>query len=148
MSDTELRRVTVDYVDVFARGLHARSPGATVCLLSGQGNDQSERSRIAFARYKGAAENALLRVGFARVYLVRPGYIYPVTPRREPNVGYRLLRALYPLASRVYRYVGVTSEEVARVMVHVGLRRQVGPVDVVVEHRDIKAIAEHLQRDS
>jgi uncharacterized protein YbjT (DUF2867 family) len=145
VSDEELRRVTVDYAEAFATALHARSPGATVCLLSGQGADQTERSRVAFARYKGAAEKALLGAGFARVHLFRPGYIYPVTPRREPNVGYRLLRAIYPVASRLYPNVGVTSEEVAQVMVEVGLRPPEG-ADVVVEHAAMKAIARRLRQ--
>ena len=51
---------------------------------------------MSFARYKGEAENALLASGFASVYIFRPAYIYPVTSRREPNFGYRLLRAIYP----------------------------------------------------
>jgi hypothetical protein len=51
---------------------------------------------MSFARFKGEAENALLARGFARVYIFRPAYIYPVTPRREPNFSYRLLRAIYP----------------------------------------------------
>jgi len=51
---------------------------------------------MSFARYKGEAENALLASGFASAYIFRPAYIYPVTPRREPNFGYRLLRAIYP----------------------------------------------------
>jgi uncharacterized protein YbjT (DUF2867 family) len=144
VSDDELRRVTVDYVGAFARALHARSPLATVCLLSGQGADHTERSRVAFARYKGAAEKALLCTGFTRVHCVRPGYIYPVTPRREPNVGYRVLRAIYPLASRIYPLVGVTSEEVARAMVHLGHRQGAAAGGVVTEHRDIKAIAGSL----
>ena len=51
---------------------------------------------LAFARYKGEAENALLAAGFPRVYIFRPAYIYPVQPRKEPNFSYRLLRAIYP----------------------------------------------------
>jgi uncharacterized protein YbjT (DUF2867 family) len=144
VSDEELRRVTVDYVAAFAAALRARSPAATVCLLSGQGADHRERSRMAFARYKGAAENALLGAGFPRVHLFRPGYIYPVTPRREPNAGYSILRALYPLASRIHPNVGVTSDEVARVMVHIGLASAPRAEDVVVEHGTIKAIAGRL----
>ena len=148
VSDAELRRITVDYVAAFADALHSRSPGATVCLLGGQGADQTERSRVPFARYKGAAEKALVRAGFARVHLFRPGYIYPVTPRREPNLGYRLLRAIYPLASRIYRNAGVTSEELARAMVQVGLRQGAAAGDLVIEHREIRAIAGSHHHDA
>ena len=32
---------------------------------------------------------------FTHVSIFRPAYIYPVEPRKEPNVSYRLLRAVY-----------------------------------------------------
>src|SRR6478752_9425652 len=97
VSDSELRTITVDYTVEFARVLRGRSPEATFSFLSGGGADPTGRSRMAFARYKGEAEKALAATGFPRVYIFRPGYIYPVQPRREPNVGYRLLRTIYPV---------------------------------------------------
>ena len=86
----------MDYSVEFARVLRASSPNATLAFLSGGGADPTGRSRIAFARYKGEAESALSAAGFPRLYILRPAYIYPVQPRREPNLGYRLLRAIYP----------------------------------------------------
>lgn len=141
VSDAELRRVTVDYTSAFAEALRARSPGAVVCFLSGQGADQREKSRVAFARYKGAAEKALLAAGFGRVYIFRPGYIYPTTPRREPNVGYRVLRRLYPVARRIYPNIGIASDDLARAMVHTGVHGLAGQGDVVLEHHTIRALA-------
>jgi uncharacterized protein YbjT (DUF2867 family) len=96
VSDTELRITTVDYTVEFARVLHGSSPGAAFSFLSGNGADQTGRSRMPFACCKGEAEKALLAAGFPRVYLFRPAYIYPVEPRKEPNLSYRLLRAIYP----------------------------------------------------
>src|ERR1700757_4398537 len=81
VSDAELRKTTVDYPVEFARVLHGSSPGATFSFLSGSGADPTGRSRIAFARYKGQAENALRAIAFPRVYIFRPAYIYPVEPR-------------------------------------------------------------------
>src|SRR6266851_4465763 len=94
--DAELRRITVDYPIEFARVLRASSPNAMFAFLSGSGADPTGRSRMAFARYKGEAEKALAAAGFPGVYSFRPAYIYPVQPRREPNLSYRLLRAIYP----------------------------------------------------
>ena len=85
VSDAALRRITVDYVVEFARVLRDSSPGATFEFLSGSGADPTGRSRMAFARYKGEAENALTAAGFPAVYIFRPAYIYPVQPRREPT---------------------------------------------------------------
>ena len=62
--DAEFRKITVDYTIEFARVLRASSPGAAFSFLSGSGADQTEQSRIAFARYKGKAEKALLAAGF------------------------------------------------------------------------------------
>ena len=52
---------------------------------------------MAFARYKGEAEQALLATGFPRVYIFRPAYIYPVEPRKEPTFSYSLMRWIYPV---------------------------------------------------
>src|SRR5579864_6280020 len=96
VTDTELRTITVDYTIEFARVLRASSPDAAFSFLSGSGADQTERSRMPFARYKGEAEKALLGAGFPHVYVFRPGYIYPVEPRKEPTFTYRLMRVIYP----------------------------------------------------
>jgi hypothetical protein len=69
VSDTQLHDVTVDYPIEFARVLHLSSPDSAFSFPSRSGADQSGRSRMAFARYKGEAETALLRTGFSRVYI-------------------------------------------------------------------------------
>ena len=139
--DDLFRQITVDYTLAFARSLHRASPQAAFCFLSGQGADQTEQSRIAFARYKGAAEKALLDFGFPLVHIFRPGYIYPVTPRKEPNLVYTITRFLYPLLRRLYPNLGISSEGLARVMVHVGLRGTGENANSVLENRDIRALA-------
>ena len=117
--DAELRRVTVDYAVEFARVFRASSPNATFAFLSGSGADPTGRSRIAFARYKGEAENALSAAGFPRLYILRPAYIYPVQPRREPNFGYRLLRAIYPAFRVLFPNQVIRADDLARTMVDV-----------------------------
>lgn len=136
--DEQFRRITVDYTVAFAEALHSSSPDAAFVLLSGQGADLTERSRIPFARYKGAAEKALMRAGFSRVHLFRPGYIYPVTARQEPNFGYRVLRRLYPLLRRVYPNIGVDSESLARQMLDAALWGTPGHSSAIIENREIR----------
>lgn len=141
VSDDELRRVTVDYAAAFAEALHARSPRAALCFLSGQGADPSETSRIAFARYKGAAENALQRIGFPRLHIFRPGYIYPVERREEPHLGYRVMRLLYPGLRVLFPNRVIRSDDLARAMVHAGLHGTGDHADPVLEHRDARDLA-------
>jgi uncharacterized protein YbjT (DUF2867 family) len=99
--DAELRKITVDYTNEFARVLRGGSPDAAFSFLSGSGADPTGRSRLPFARYKGEAEKALLAAGFPRVCIFRPAYIYPVEPRKEPNFSYRLLRGISSLPGAV-----------------------------------------------
>src|ERR1700745_3510510 len=120
--DLELTRFTVDYTIEFARVLRASSPNATFAFLSGSGADPTERSRMAFARYKGEAEKALSAAGFPHVYIFRPAYIYPVQPRREPNVSYRLLRAIYPVFRRLFPNQVIRADDLARTMEYAVVR--------------------------
>src|SRR5688572_24082386 len=59
VSDEMFKKITVDYAVQFAAALERYSPEATICLLSGAGADRTEKSRTAFARYKGMAENPI-----------------------------------------------------------------------------------------
>jgi uncharacterized protein YbjT (DUF2867 family) len=140
VSDRDLRTITVDYAVEFARVLHASSPQAALSFLSGNGADPTGRSRIAFARYKGAAENALTAAGFPDLYLFRPAYIYPVEPREEPNLGYRVLRAIYPVFRVLFPNQVVRADDLARAMVDVVLRETGKRGAVVLENRDIRAL--------
>jgi uncharacterized protein YbjT (DUF2867 family) len=142
--DAEFRKVTVDYTVEFARVLRASSPGAAFSFLSGSGADQTGRSRMAFARYKGEAEKALLAAGFPRLYIFRPAYIYPVKSRSEPNFNYRLLRAIYPVFRRLFPNQVIQADDLARVMVDVAVRGKHERESVVLENREIRAMAGSL----
>jgi uncharacterized protein YbjT (DUF2867 family) len=145
VTDAELRTITVDYTIEFARVLRLGSPDAVFSFLSGSGADPSGQSRIAFARYKGEAENALFAAGFPRVYSFRPAYIYPVERRKEPNFGYRLLRTIYPVFRVVFPNQVIRADDLARSMVDAvvsGTGQHEGPV---FENRDIRAIVESLE---
>jgi uncharacterized protein YbjT (DUF2867 family) len=140
VSDAELRRITVDYTVEFARVLHGSSPDAAFSFLSGNGADQTGQSRMAFARYKGEAEKALLGEGFPHVYLFRPAYIYPVEPRKEPNFSYRLLRVIYPAFRVLFPNQAIPADDLARAMVDVAVQETRETGGKVFENRDIRAL--------
>ena len=146
--DAELRTITVDYTVEFARVLRRSSPDAVFSFLSGSGADPTGRSRISFARYKGEAEKALLAAEFPRVYLFRPAYIYPVEPRKEPNLSYRLMRAIYPAFRVLFPNQVIRADDLARAVVDVAIQKTAEHESRVFENRDIRAIAESLHRSS
>ena len=90
-----------------------------------------------FSGYKGMAENYLISKGFQQLSIFRPAYIYPVTPRKEPNIMYRITRKLYPLFKAVYPAGVITSEQLGEAIFQAGLS---GAEKMVLENQDIKKI--------
>jgi nucleoside-diphosphate-sugar epimerase len=136
VSKDEFAKITIDFTKAFATVLRKNNDKTTFCFLSGQGADSTEKSNVMFARDKGIAENFLFSLKFNQTYTFRPGYIYPVTKRVEPNFLYRLMRVLYkPLLSKVFPNNVITSEKVANTMVAVGLN---GASNVIFENKDIR----------
>jgi uncharacterized protein YbjT (DUF2867 family) len=143
VSDTDLRMITVDYTIEFVRVLRSSSPGAAFSFLSGSGADPTGQSRMAFARYKGEAEKALLTSGFSHVYIFRPAYIYPVEPRKEPNFSYRLMRSIYPLFRTLFPNQVIRADDLARAMVDVVVLETAG--NPIFENRDIRTMVQSVQ---
>lgn len=137
VSDDEFSCITVDYTKAFADMLKKHSPDASLSFLSGGGADRSEKSHMIFAREKGKAENYLVAMNFEKLYIFRPGYIYPSKPRKEPNFGYVLLRKIYPLIKHS-KSLSVTSERLAAVMASTALEHR---GKTVFENRDIVVYA-------
>lgn len=138
VSDEQLRVITTDYTIEFARVFRASSPDAAFSFLSGSGADQSGQSRLAFARYKGEAEKALLAAGFPRIYLFRPAYIYPVEPRKEPNLSYRVMRAIYPAFRALLPNQVIRADDLGRAMVHISIGGTGERQSLILENRDIR----------
>jgi nucleoside-diphosphate-sugar epimerase len=135
------RKITVDITFAFAAMLKKQSPDARFCFLSGQGADISETSKIMFALDKGIAENKLMHLGFSQLSIFRPGYIYPVQARKEPNLMYRILRWIYPILRYLYPNIGISSADLAKVMFTIG---RMGSTQTIYENRDIRNIARSL----
>ncbi|MEM9549387.1 MAG: NAD(P)H-binding protein [Bacteroidota bacterium] len=131
--DDVFRKITVDYAVAFAETLKTNSPAANFCLLSGAGADRTEKSRTSFAKYKGIAENRISSMGL-NFYTFRPAYIYPVTPRKEPNLMYSISRAMYPLIKLMGKNASIKSTELAGAMFNVGMY---GAKKEILENRDI-----------
>ncbi|MCT4601749.1 MAG: NAD(P)H-binding protein [Marinifilum sp.] len=138
--DEKFKEITVDYTKAFVDALRKSSPNANFCFLSGAGADLTEKSRMSFAKYKGMAENYLF-ASLLNVYSFRPGYIYPVEKRKEPNFSYKLSRTLYPLIKLFGKNASIKSNHLALGMFKAGLR---GAPKEILENRDILKFIENL----
>ena len=114
-------RITHDYPIALAKALLNANPAVTFCFLSGQGADPSEKSRVAFAKAKGAAENSLNKLDLKQFYIFRPGYIHPDRPRPDRPVGEKISGFLYPALRFILPRFVIQAKELAKGMINVGL---------------------------
>ena len=135
VSTEEFKRITVDYTKAFAETLKQTSPNCSFSFLSGDGADQKEKSPLLFGKQKGIAENVLIKLNFKRLNIFQPRYIYPVNPRVEPNMMYRFMRVIHPLAKIIYPNMGCTSVQLANKMFDAAFNKS---DQLIFSNRDIR----------
>jgi uncharacterized protein YbjT (DUF2867 family) len=142
MSEERYTRVTYDLALVAAETLVQLNPGMTFVFVSGAGTDSSERGRTMWARVKGRAENALLRLPFKAAYMFRPAFILPRHGIRSRTRAYRLfysaMTPLLPVLKALAPNYVSTTESLGRAMIAVAKRGYTKPV---LEARDINAVS-------
>lgn len=136
MKEEQYSRVTYETPLAFASTLARLSPGLTFVHVSGAHTDGSEKGKVMWARVKGRAENALLRLPFRAVYNFRPALMKPVPGQRFVKGGYLLVRVLYPLLALFFPSMDLA--DVARAMINAV---RFSPPQRVLEVADMRALA-------
>jgi uncharacterized protein YbjT (DUF2867 family) len=119
-SEREYARINYDMTLAVAETLARLDPDMTFVYVSGMGTDSTERGRTMWARVKGRAENALLRLPFKAAYMLRPGIILPMHGIKSRTTLYRvfysLMTPLYPALRALFPRSITTTEHLGRVM--------------------------------
>lgn len=128
------RRVTQDLTLGFARVLAKANPAMTFCYVTGKGTDSTEQGRLAWARVKGATENALLRL-FPNSYMFRPAMMRATPGQKNTPRWYHALAWIYPIGRALAPAHFCTLEDVGRAMINAaskGYRKRVLEVEDIV----------------
>jgi uncharacterized protein YbjT (DUF2867 family) len=128
--------ITYDTPVAFATTLLRLNPGMTFVHVSGSHTDSSEQGKVMWARVKGKAENALLRMPFKGVYNFRPSLMKPTPGQKRVKGGYYLIKLLYPLFNLIFP--GMPLRDVARAMINAV---RFGAPKHVLEVPDMKQLA-------
>jgi hypothetical protein len=137
ISREEYRHITFDLTLSVAQVLERLHPGMTFCYVTGAGTDSSEKGRSAWARVKGATENALLRL-FKNAYMFRPGFMKTTPGQKNIKGWYKYIAWLYPIGRKLYPAGFCTLQEVGQAMINTVLK---GYPKRVLEVPDIVALA-------
>jgi len=139
ISKEEYVRITYDLTLNMAGSLAKLNSEMTFCYVTGAGTDSSERGRVAWARVKGATENALMRL-FKRSYMFRPAFMKPTPGQKNVKSYYKWVAWLYPIGRALYPAGFCTLQEVGRAMINAAGK---GHPKQILEVKDIVELASH-----
>ncbi len=117
MSEEEYKHITYDLTLNIGQLLAKVNPELTFCYVTGAGTDSSEQGRIAWARVKGATENALMRL-FKHSYMFRPAFMRTTPGQKNVKSYYKFFAWLYPIGRALYPAGFCTLQEVGRAMIN------------------------------
>src|SRR5260221_1504458 len=101
MNKEEYTHITYDLTLNVAQLLAKANPEMTFCYVTGAGTDSTEQGRVAWARVKGATENALIRL-FKQAYMFRPAFMKATAGQRNLKSYYKFFAWLYPIGRSLY----------------------------------------------
>jgi uncharacterized protein YbjT (DUF2867 family) len=137
MSAEAYKHTTYDLTLNVARLLVKLNPEMTFCYVTGAGTDSSEHGRVAWARVKGATENALLKL-FRHAYMFRPGFMKSTPGQKNVKSYYKFIAWAYPIGRALYPAGFCTLQEVGLAMIKAADK---GYPSQILEVKDIVALA-------
>jgi uncharacterized protein YbjT (DUF2867 family) len=117
MSEADYKHVTYDLTLNVGQLLAKLNPDLTFCYVTGAGTDSSEQGRVAWARVKGATENALMRL-FKHAYMFRPAFMKATPGQKNIKSYYKLFAWIYPIGRTLYPAGFCTLQEVGLAMIN------------------------------
>jgi uncharacterized protein YbjT (DUF2867 family) len=140
VDEAQYTRLTCELTLAAATTLARLNPQMTFVYVSGAGADSSEQGSTMWARVRGRTENALRRLPFKAVYILRPGIIQPLHGIRSKTGSYRVLYSLsgflLPLLRALMPKVVLSTEIVGRAMLNLA---RCGAPKTILEAADISA---------
>lgn len=136
MKEAAYTAITYDTPIAFATTLARLNPGMVFTYVTGASTDSSEQGKVMWARVKGRAENALMRLPFKAAYNFRPGLMTPKPGQQHLKTGYRVALFFAPVLKLFFR--ALTLQQVGRAMINCV---KDGAPKHVLEIADIAALA-------
>ena len=133
LSEEKYTALTYSLTMAVAERLSRFSPQASFVYVSGAGADSSEQGSSMWARVRGKTENALLRLPFKHVHVLRPAVIQPlnnmVSKTDSYRIFYKVLSPLLTFGRKLFPSHVLTTEVIGQAMLQIA--RGGAPVSVL-----------------
>jgi hypothetical protein len=141
VSTEQYKKITYDLTLHLARTLFKLNPDLVFNYVSGTGTSTQENSRMKWANIKGKTENDILKLGFKKAFMFRPGFIQPQKGIKSRTKLYRILyiisTPLFPLLKLLFPNQVTTTTLVGKAMIN-SVLKDTSPV--YLENRDINKL--------
>ncbi|NTE03643.1 epimerase [Agrobacterium tumefaciens] len=88
----------------------------TFCYVSGSGTNPD--GKLSWQKVKGKTENDLMKLPFAQVYNLRPGFIKPIKEQKYAHKFYKFINWLFPIGRAVSKNGFCTMQELGEAMIN------------------------------
>ena len=143
MKEEKYKKLTYDFTMALAGVLVRQNQNMTFNYVSGVGTDSSEKGRQMWARVKGKTENDLLKLGFKKAFMFRPGLIVPLKGIVPSSKLYKFfitnLRWLIKIFKSIAPNSVVNTTDIGLAMINSALY---GYEKNILEPKDILALSE------
>lgn len=133
LSEEKYTALTYSLTMAVAERLSRFSPQASFVYVSGAGADSSEQGSSMWARVRGKTENALLRLPFKHVHVLRPAIIQPlnnaVSKTDSYRIFYKVVSPLLTFGRKLFPSHVLTTEVIGLAMLQIA--RRGAPVSVL-----------------
>lgn len=99
MNEEQYTKLTYDISLALAKACYNANPNMVFNYVSGTGTDSSEQGRSMWARVKGKTENDILKLGFHKALMFRPGVIQPLRGIKSRT---KLYQTIYVIMSPLW----------------------------------------------
>jgi uncharacterized protein YbjT (DUF2867 family) len=117
MNEADYTKITYDTPVHFATVLARLNPRLVMVHVSGRSTDSTEQGKVMWARVKGKAENALIKLPYKAAYNFRPALMKPVAGQRSVKAAFKPVLWLYPLWKTLFPGSAMTLDEIGNAMI-------------------------------
>ena len=140
VSKKEYEIITFDYTIAAAKVMLESNENISFLFLSGEGADQTEKTRTLFGRIKGKTENALKEISFKKLFFVRPAGIKPIHKNPRTAFSNKLMIPFFPLFELLTPNFVITSVQLAKAMLHIAKHGHENQIIANVELKLLSAV--------
>ena len=142
MKEADYAHITYDYTLNLAKTLFEINPDMTFNYVSGQGTDSSESGRTMWARVKGKTENDVMKMGFKRSFMFRPGGIIPLRGIKSKTRLYQFFYDYFMWLVKLIKFISpdsvVNTTQIGLAMINATLK---GYEKQILTPKDIQILA-------